>query len=86
MSETTLETAEVQRQKRFLSTSVGVPGSGGMRYAAAMYFYMQKSMPSDMLEIYRCCSKFDHEDPIDLARYMGVELPPIVLAIEECGV
>jgi hypothetical protein len=35
-------------------------------------------MPTGMLEIYRRCSRCDHEDPIDLARFEGVELAEFV--------
>jgi hypothetical protein len=43
-----------------------------------MFFYAQGEMPADMLEIYRCCSKFDHEDPIAVALYEGISLPVIL--------
>lgn len=62
-----------------LHEPVGANGSGAVRYAAAMYFYNQKSMPADMLEIYRACSKFDREDPIDMARHKGVDVPSVAI-------
>jgi hypothetical protein len=37
-------------------------------------------MSQEMLEIYRRCCKFDLEDPIDLAKFEGVAVPPVALA------
>lgn len=62
-------------QHALLLAPVGVPGSGGIRYAAAMYFYQNKLMAADMLEIYRRCCNLDREDPVDLARFEGVQPP-----------
>ncbi|MEP5731633.1 MAG: hypothetical protein ABJL67_19915 [Sulfitobacter sp.] len=62
-------------QKAQLLAQVSVAGSGAGRYAAAMFFYTKGLMPTDMLEIYRRCSKFDQEDPVKLAHFEGVELP-----------
>ncbi len=71
------EKTEVETQKSLLATRVGAKGSGAARYAAAMYFYTEKLMPEAMLEIYRRCSKLDGEDPIDLAKYEGVQIPTV---------
>jgi hypothetical protein len=65
---------ELDRQKALLQARVGPPGSGAVRYAAAMYFYSLQLIPVEMLEIYRRCSKFDDENPIDLANYEGVHV------------
>ncbi len=64
--------AEGVRQQALLSTAVGLPGSGAVRYGAAMYFYQRGDMSAELLEIYRCCCKLDNEDPLDLARFEGV--------------
>ncbi|MEM9580165.1 MAG: NAD(P)/FAD-dependent oxidoreductase [Pseudomonadota bacterium] len=64
-------------QHALLSVPVGKPGSGGLRYAAAMHFYANGDMSAQMLEMYRRCSKFDDEDPVDLARYESVGIPDI---------
>ncbi|MEO9575622.1 MAG: hypothetical protein ABJ263_00115 [Tateyamaria sp.] len=64
-------------QIALLHQAIGGLGSGASRYGAAMYFYAQHTMPASMLEIYRACSKFDHEDPIAMARHEGVDIPPI---------
>ena len=68
-----------ENQKQLLTTDVGLPGSGRVRYGAAMYFYARGDMQADMLEIYRICSKLDREDPIQVARFEGVSVPSLAL-------
>ena len=68
-------TPELETQRAMLDVEVGVIGSGGARYAAAMYFYNVSMMSCEMLEIYRRCSKFDVEDPIAVAIFENVKLP-----------
>lgn len=68
---------EFESQRAYLGAAVGLPGSGAVRYAAAMYFYNEDKMPPAMLEIYRRCSKFDAEDPVNLARFEGIKVPPV---------
>lgn len=46
-------------------TPVGEEWSGRARYAAAMYFYRKNEMSAEVLEIYRICSRIDHEDAVD---------------------
>ena len=60
---------EDEVQMEYLRTPVGAPGSGNARYAAAMYFYKRGAISADLLEVYRKCCKFDHEDPLAVARY-----------------
>lgn len=67
--------SELEYQRSLLSTTVGAKGSGAMRYGAAMFFYNIGLISDEMLEIYRRCSKFDREDPIDLALFEGITLP-----------
>ncbi|MGR3615094.1 MAG: hypothetical protein ACU0BB_03530 [Paracoccaceae bacterium] len=74
---------EIEHQKRLLAMQVGLPGSGAARYGAAMYFFQIDMMTTEMLEIYRCCSKFDREDPIDLAHYKGVPVPQLSQQLSE---
>ena len=74
MNEPTFES-----QKQLLTTDVGLPGSGRVRYGAAMYFYARGVMQADMLEIYRICSKLDREDPIEVARHEDVSVPSLAL-------
>ena len=70
---------DFRQQRHSLLAAVGTPGSGAARYAAAMYFYQLHMMSARMLEIYRRCSKLDHEDPLDLARREGVDIPALPL-------
>ena len=56
-----------------LNAPIGDTGSGGTRYAAAMALYQLGLMEVDLLEIYRRCCRLDHEDPIDLARFEGID-------------
>ncbi len=58
-----------EMQMEYLKTPVGAPGSGNARYAAAMYFYKRGMLSAELLEVYRKCCKFDHEDPHAMARY-----------------
>lgn len=69
--------ARTAEQVALLQTKVGEPGSGAVRYAAAMYLYGQDQMPVQMLEVYRACSKFDREDPIYVASFEGIDIPEI---------
>lgn len=68
-----------------LLSPVGVPETGAVRYAAAMTCYVQGQLSAEMLEIYRRCSKFDHEDPVDLARFEGIDLPPLLRSAKGAG-
>ena len=76
---------ETARQRALLLAPVGAPGSGGVRYAAAMYFYARGSFSAEVLEIYRRCAKFDAEDPVDLARFEGLRLPPVLTQVSGDG-
>ena len=61
-----------------LMSPLGEHGSGRVRYAAAMYFFAQGAMPPAVLEIYRRCINLDSEDPVDLARFEGLSIPPLL--------
>lgn len=54
---------EDERQRRFLATPVGQPGSGTLRYAAAMHLYQRHSIGADTLEVFRACAPDDTLDP-----------------------
>lgn len=68
--------SEFKKQKILLASKVGIPGSGAIRYAAAMYLYNHGNVSLEMLEIYRRCCKLDKEDPKDLAQFEGIEIIP----------
>ncbi|MEM8811804.1 MAG: hypothetical protein AAGF59_04235 [Pseudomonadota bacterium] len=53
----------VKEAREALETPLGEPGSGRVRYAAAMHLYQIGQMDAETLERYRICCKLDHEDP-----------------------
>ena len=58
-------TDEDRENWALILTPVGEEWSGRTRYAAAMYFYRKDEMSAEVLEIYRICSRIDHEDAVD---------------------
>ena len=71
-----IDPEELELQKSLLREPVGEPGSGYRRYTAAMYFHKRGEISLELLEVYRRCCKFDHEDPMEVARHDGIdELP-----------
>lgn len=65
------------RNYALLTSPVGQSGSGAARYGAAMYFYYQGQLSSEMLEIYRRCCILDQESPVELAQFEGLDLPSV---------
>lgn len=70
--------AEDLRARADLHTALGQPGSGRLRYAAAMHFHRKGLISPEALEVYRICSPQDWEDPAALlaSRGLSVDLPP----------
>ena len=68
--------SDLSRQQALLATRIGLPGSGAARYGAAMSLYQRGEMSAELLEIYRRCCNLDDEDPVNLARFEGVETGP----------
>ncbi len=73
MCKQNIDAKELGEQRELLFKPVGEPGTGYMRYSAAMFFHMRGEISVDLLEMYRRCCKFDHEDPIAVARYNGID-------------
>jgi hypothetical protein len=67
----TVETPEDARQLADLATPPGAPGSGRLRYAAAMHFYNRGMIDADTLEVYRALALIDAEDPAPLLARLG---------------
>lgn len=67
------------RARADLHAALGQPGSGRLRYAAAMHFHRKGLISPEVLEVYRICSPQDWEDPAALlaARGLRVDLPPL---------
>ncbi len=53
---------------RLIGTPLGEEWSGRTRYAAAMHLYRTGEMSAEVLEVYRMCSRLDHEDPLPIIR------------------
>jgi len=70
---TDMNAQELSQQQDQLYCEIGKPGSGYTRYSAAMYFYMKGYVSAELLEIYRRCCKFDHENPLELATHEGID-------------
>lgn len=51
------------RERARLARPLGEPGSGRVRYAAAMHLYNIGEIDAVTLERYRICCKLDSEDP-----------------------
>lgn len=60
---------------RLIRTPLGEPGSGRVRYGAAMALYRAGALSEAALEVYRICSPLDHEDPGPLLHELGL-VPP----------
>lgn len=63
---------EARENWRLILTPAGEEWSGRARYAAAMYFYKHGEMSAEVLEIYRICSRIDHEDAVDALKAYGM--------------
>ncbi|SMH55221.1 hypothetical protein [Mesorhizobium australicum] len=50
---------------------LGEAWSGRARYAAAMFLYKRGLMNAETLEVYRLCSRLDHQDPLAIIRDRG---------------
>ncbi len=64
--------SEAREQWGLVNTPLGENWSGRTRYAAAMYFYKRGDLPAEVLEVYRLCSRLDHQDPLAIVRDRGV--------------
>ena len=60
----------------FLSTPLGQPGSGRVRYGAAMALYARGEISAEVLEVYRVASPHDGRDPLEDLRQLGLPAPP----------
>jgi hypothetical protein len=63
------------RETALLSTALGEPGSGRVRYGAAMALYRDGGLSAEQLEVYRVASAHDRTDPALLMRDNGLPLP-----------
>ncbi len=63
--------SEIVEQWALINTPLGEDWSGRTRYAAAMFFYKRGLMDAPTLEVYRICSRLDHQDPLSIIRERG---------------
>lgn len=63
------------RETVLLATALGEPGSGRVRYGAAMALYRDGALSAEQLEVYRVASAHDRADPALLLRDNGLPLP-----------
>ncbi len=59
----------------FLQTPLGEPGSGRVRYGAAMALYQQGKITADVLEVYRIAAAHDARDPVADLFDRGLPVP-----------
>jgi Dimethlysulfonioproprionate lyase len=59
-----------------LHTALGLPGSGRVRYGAAMELWRAGKISAEVLEVYRVTSPHDGRDPLSVLRELGLPLPP----------
>lgn len=59
----------------FLAAPLGEPGSGRVRYGAAMALYARGQISAEVLEVYRVAAAHDGRDPVEDQRRMGLPAP-----------
>jgi hypothetical protein len=59
-----------------LHAPLGQPGSGRLRYGAAMALWREGVISSEVLEVYRVAAAHDARDPLDVLAERGLPLPP----------
>jgi hypothetical protein len=67
----TVDDADLAENLDLVRTPLGERWSGRTRYAAAMTLYKLGQMNAETLEVYRLCSRLDHEDPLAIIRDRG---------------
>lgn len=60
---------------QYLSAPLGQPGSGRVRYGAAMELYRAGAISAEVLEVYRVTAAHDARDPFAVLRERGLPLP-----------
>ena len=79
LKKTLLKTKEDFTQYEFLNTPISITKSGYTRYGAAMYFFNRGFISEATLEIYRICCKFDHYNPVEIAKNSKTQIRKINL-------
>jgi len=59
-----------------LHAPLGQPGSGRLRYGAAMALWRDGLISAEVLEVYRVAAAHDARDPLSVLAELGLPLPP----------
>lgn len=62
---------------RLLHAPLGQPGSGRVRYGAAMELYRTGKISAEVLEVYRVASAHDPRDPLSMLKELALPIPPM---------
>jgi len=68
--------AALARARRLLATPPGLPGSGRLRYGAAMTLHEAGAMSFAALEVYRTLAMLDAENPVTLLKARRLRVQP----------
>lgn len=60
----------------FLAEPLGLPGSGRVRYGAAMALWQAGQISAEVLEVYRIAAAHDGRDPLAELTARGLPHPP----------
>ena len=71
-----------------LAIPLGQPGSGRLRYSAAMAQYRMGRLSAEALEVFRICSPRDGEDPVGLLAARGLlgDLPALTPVLADAAI
>ncbi|MGQ0564455.1 MAG: dimethylsulfonioproprionate lyase family protein [Gemmobacter sp.] len=69
--------------RALLATPLGRPGSGRLRYGAAMTLFNAGLIGAEMLEVYRICANLDAEDPAAVLASRGLSPSGIIATLAE---
>jgi hypothetical protein len=61
----------------FLNAPIGQPGSGRVRYGAAMALWRAGRISAEVLEVYRVAAAHDGRDPVLILRECGLPVPEL---------
>jgi hypothetical protein len=61
-----------------IATPLGLPGSGRLRYGAAMELWRKGQLSAEVLEVYRICAARDRDDPAALLAERTLTLPQVI--------
>lgn len=69
--------AAMTDDRDMIDAPLGQPGSGRVRYGAAMALWRDGLISAEVLEVYRVTAAHDHRDPAQVLAQHGLPMPPI---------